>query len=62
MAALGVVGPFGAPDDGAMVQKRRAIYGRQQLMAEAQARGVRSALYYPYVTNTFVIENWDFPA
>ncbi|MFD2497603.1 hypothetical protein ACFSTI_00370 [Rhizorhabdus histidinilytica] len=43
-----------------LVQKRQTIYGRQQLMAEAQARGARSALYYPYVTNQFVIEDWDF--
>lgn len=44
-----------------LVQKRQSIYGRQQLTAEAQARGARSALYYPYVTNQFVIEDWDFP-
>lgn len=45
-----------------LVQKRQNIYGRQQLTAEAQARGARSALYYPYVTNQFVIEDWDFPS
>ena len=45
-----------------LVQKRESFYGRQQLTAEAQARGARSALYYPYVTNQFVIEDWDFPA
>ncbi|WP_288804226.1 ATPase [uncultured Novosphingobium sp.] len=45
-----------------LVQKRQSLYGRQQLTAEAQARGARSALYYPYVTNQFVIEDWDFPA
>lgn len=45
-----------------LVQKRQSIYGRQQLTSEAQARGARSALYYPYVTNQFVIEDWDFPA
>jgi hypothetical protein len=44
-----------------LVQKRQSIYGRQQLTAEAQTRGARSALYYPYVTNQFVIEDWDFP-
>ncbi len=42
------------------VQKRQNIYGRQQLTTEAQARGARGALYYPYVTNQFVIEDWDF--
>lgn len=45
-----------------LVQKRQSLYGRQQLTAEAQARGARSALYYPYVTNQFVIEDWNFPA
>lgn len=45
-----------------LVQKRQSLYGRQQLTAEAQARGARSTLYYPYVTNQFVIEDWDFPA
>lgn len=43
-----------------LVQKRQSIYGRQQLTTEAQARGARGALYYPYVTNQFVIEDWDF--
>lgn len=45
-----------------LVQKRRSLYGRQQLTSEAQARGARSALSYPYVTNQFVVEDWDFPA
>ncbi|WEK58845.1 MAG: hypothetical protein P0Y52_04740 [Candidatus Brevundimonas phytovorans] len=43
-----------------LVQKRQSVYGRQQLTAEAQARGARGLLYYPYVTNQFVIEDWDF--
>lgn len=45
-----------------LVQKRQSLYGRQQLTSEAQARGARSALYYPYVTNQFVVEDWDFHA
>lgn len=45
-----------------LVQKRQSLYGRQQLTWEVQARGARSALYYPYVTNQFVVEDWDFPA
>lgn len=45
-----------------LVQKSRHVYGRQQLTAEAEARGARGALYYPYVTSQFVIEDWDFPA
>ena len=44
------------------VQKRQSIYGRQQLTSEAQTRGARGTLYYPYVTNQFVIESWDFSA
>lgn len=44
------------------VQKSRRIYGRQQLTAEAQVRGLRGTLYYPYVTSDFVIEDWDFSA
>lgn len=45
-----------------LVQKRQNIYGRQQLTAEAQARGACGALYYPYVTSQFIIEDWDFSA
>ncbi|MGF7007314.1 sacsin N-terminal ATP-binding-like domain-containing protein [Aminobacter sp. BE322] len=45
-----------------LAQKRQSLYGRQQLTSEVQARGARSALYYPYVTNQFVVEDWDFPA
>ena len=45
-----------------LAQKSRRIYGRQQLTTEAQARGLRGALYYPYVTSEFVIEDWDFAA
>lgn len=45
-----------------LVQKSRRIYGRPQITAEAQARGLRGSLYYPYVTSEFVIEDWDFAA
>lgn len=45
-----------------LVQKSRRIYGRQQVTTEAQARGLRGTLYYPYVTSEFVIEDWDFAA
>lgn len=44
-----------------LVQKRNSIYGRQRATAEAQARGQRQELYYAYVTNSFVIEDWHFP-
>lgn len=45
-----------------LVQKRTSLYGRQRAVAEAQARGQRQALYYAYVTESFVIDDWDFPA
>lgn len=45
-----------------LTAKRTSIYGRQQVNAEAQKRGVRGTLYYPYVTSQFVVEDWDFPA
>ena len=45
-----------------LVQKRNSIYGRQRAVAEAQARGQRQELYYSYVTDSFVIDDWDFPA
>jgi hypothetical protein len=44
-----------------LVAKRDSIYGRQRVTAEAQARGLRGTLYYPFVTNSFVIDDWDFP-
>lgn len=45
-----------------LTAKRTSIYGRQQVNTEAQKRGARGALYYPYVTSQFVVEDWDFPA
>lgn len=45
-----------------LVAKRGSIYGRQRVTAEAQARGLRGSLYYHYVTDSFVIDDWDFPA
>lgn len=44
------------------VARRGSIYSRSRLLADAQARGLKSALYYPYVTDNFVIEDWDFEA
>jgi hypothetical protein len=43
------------------IQKRNSIYGRQRVTAEAKARGQRQELYYSYVTDSFVIDDWDFP-
>lgn len=45
-----------------LAQKRHTLYGRQRAVAEAQARGQRQALYYAYVTNNFVLDDWDYPA
>jgi len=45
-----------------LVQKRNNIHGRQRAVAEAQSRGQRQELYYSYVTDSFVLEDWDFPA
>ena len=45
----------------APVSKRISIYGRQRVTAEAQARGVKGPLYYHYVTDSFLIDDWDFP-
>lgn len=43
------------------VQNKRAIYGRKNVIAEAQRRGHQPSLYYPYVTHSFTINDWDFP-
>jgi hypothetical protein len=45
-----------------LTAKRTSVYGRQQVDAEAQKRGLRGAPYYRYVTSQFVVEDWDFPA
>ncbi len=45
-----------------LTAKRTNVYGRQQVDAEAKKRGLRGALYYPYVTSQFVVEDWDVPA
>lgn len=41
---------------------RISVYGRSRIAAEAKARGQSRALSYPYVTDSFVIEDWDFSA
>jgi len=45
-----------------LVSQRSGIYWRHRVTAEAQARGLRGTLNYHYVTENFVIEDWDFPA
>ena len=39
---------------------RISVYGRSRIAAEAKARGQKAALSYPYVTDSFVIEDRDF--
>lgn len=41
---------------------RLTVYGRSRITAEAKARGQKGALSYPYVTDNFVVEDWDFAA
>jgi hypothetical protein len=44
-----------------LVRKNRDVFGRQRVLAEAQARGLRGELNQPYVTSRYVVEDWDFP-
>ncbi|WP_417729058.1 sacsin N-terminal ATP-binding-like domain-containing protein [Roseovarius sp.] len=41
---------------------RQSIYGRKNIEREAQKRGFAAPISYPYVTSSFAIEDWDFPA
>lgn len=41
-------------------QVRPSIWGRQKLVAELGRRGFGGTPIYPYVTNQFLIEDWDF--
>lgn len=45
-----------------LVSNRTTIYRRQRAAAVAEARGFSGLLVYPYVTNDFVLDDWDFPA
>jgi len=45
-----------------LASKRISIYGRTRIIAEAKARGQKGALSYPYVTDSFEIEDWDYAA
>lgn len=45
-----------------LVSKRISIYGRARIIAEAKARGQKGTLSYPYVTDSFEIEDWDYAA
>ena len=43
-------------------QTRKNIYGKKQIEEAARKRGYQGELSYPYVTSSFVIEDWDFVA
>ena len=43
-----------------LIQKKISIYGRQRIEAEANARGFVGELYYPYITNHFIVDDWNF--
>ena len=44
-----------------LTSKKSTIFGRHRAEAEAKERGQRGELYYPYVTTTFIVDDWDFP-
>ena len=43
-----------------LIQKPTNIHSRASLKSVAEARGLRSELQFPFVTNTFSLEDWDF--
>jgi hypothetical protein len=43
-----------------LVQRRISAYGKPQIEREAERRSVRVALTYPYVSDHFFVEDWDF--
>ncbi|ABQ66568.1 hypothetical protein Swit_0197 [Rhizorhabdus wittichii RW1] len=45
-----------------LASTRFSVYGRSRIAAEAKARGQNGPLHYPYVTDNFVVEDWDFAA
>jgi hypothetical protein len=53
-------GRSGLVDFVPLAQRRINAWGRQQIEGELRRRGSASAPSYPYVTTSFVIEDWDF--
>lgn len=43
-----------------LVQREKNIWGRSKIEAEIRRRGCESTIWYPYVGQTFIIEDWDF--
>lgn len=44
-----------------LASRRRRIYGKNAIKEEANRRGFKGELYFPYVTGQFIVEDWDFP-
>lgn len=42
-----------------LLKTRRTVWGRKKIELELSRRGIKTASYYPYVTNNFQIEDWD---
>lgn len=42
-------------------RSRRYVYGRARIEKEARIRGLETTMDYHYVTDQFVVEDWDFP-
>ena len=40
--------------------KRNSIYGRRKAQQEAEKRGAKNPIYFPYTPQNFVLEDWDF--
>lgn len=53
-------GRSGLVDFVPLAQKRISAWGRTQIEAELRRRGSASTPSYPYVTTSFVIEDWNF--
>ena len=43
-----------------LIGTRKPVWGRKKIEAELDRRGLATSPYYPYVTSSFRIEDWDF--
>ena len=43
-----------------LIQDDYPVYGRAKIEEAARIRGLHDDLWYPYVTNQFVVEDWDY--
>ena len=44
-----------------LMSGRSEVYGREDIEKDARRRGLQGELRYPYVTQQFTLEDWDFP-